>query len=43
MTSSKPDGSKSVRKLLASAIRQWKLEHYVRLYGDGKLTLARAA
>lgn len=43
MTSSKPDGSTSVRKLLSNAIRQWKLEHYVRLYGDGKLTLARAA
>ena len=28
---------------MASAIQQWKLEHYVRLYGDGKLTLARAA
>ncbi|MEK7407177.1 MAG: UPF0175 family protein [Acidobacteriota bacterium] len=23
--------------------KQWKLEHYVRLYGDGKLSLARAA
>ena len=33
----------TVRKLLSNAIRQWKLEHYVRLYGDGKLTLARAA
>ena len=28
---------------MASAIQQWKLEHYVRLYGDGKLTLARTA
>lgn len=35
--------STTVRRLLASAIQQWKLEHYVRLYGDGKLTLARAA
>ena len=33
----------TVRKLLSNAIRQWKLERYVRLYGDGKLTLARAA
>ena len=33
----------TVRKLLSNAIQQWKLEHYVRLYGDGKLTLARAA
>ena len=37
------DRSTTVRKLLSKAIRQWKLEHYVRLYGDGKLTLARAA
>lgn len=33
----------TVRRLLAKAIQQWKLEHYARLYGDGKLTLARAA
>ena len=31
------------RRAAPKAIRQWKLEHYVRLYGDGKLTLARAA
>ena len=37
------DRSTTVRRLLSQAIRQWKLEHYVRLYGDGKLTLARAA
>ena len=37
------DRSTTVRRLLARAIQQWKLEHYVRLYGDGKLTLARAA
>ena len=37
------DRSTTVRKLLSNAIREWKLEHYVRLYGDGKLTLARAA
>lgn len=37
------DRSTTVRKLLSSAIRQWKLEHHVRLYGEGKLTLARAA
>ena len=35
--------STTVRRLLSQAIQQWKLEHYVRLYGDGKLTLARAA
>ena len=37
------DRSTTVRRLLAKVIRQWKLEHYARLYGDGKLTLARAA
>ena len=37
------DRSTTVRRLLSQAIRQWKLEHYVRLYADGKLTLARAA
>ena len=37
------DRSTTVRRLLARAIQQWKLEHYVRLYGDGKLTLVRAA
>ena len=36
------DRSTTVRRLLSQAIQQWKLEHYVRLYGDGKLTLARA-
>ena len=37
------DRSTTMRRLLSQAIQQWKLEHYVRLYGDGKLTLARAA
>jgi len=37
------DRSTTVRKLLSRAIRDWKLDHYSRLYGDGKLTLARAA
>lgn len=37
------DRSTTVRRLLSKAIRQWKLEHYARLYGEGKLTLARAA
>ncbi|MCY3682695.1 MAG: UPF0175 family protein [Gemmatimonadetes bacterium] len=37
------DRSTTVRRLLAKAVQQWKLEHYARLYGDGKLTLARAA
>lgn len=37
------DRSSTVRKLLSRAIREWKLEHYARLYGDGKISLARAA
>ena len=37
------DRSTIVRRLLSQGVQQWKLEHYVRLYGDGKLTLARAA
>lgn len=37
------DRSTTVRRLLSKAIRQWKLEHYAKLYGDGKLTLVRAA
>ena len=37
------DRSTTVRRLLSKAIQQWKLEYYVRLYGAGKLTLARAA
>ena len=37
------DRSTTLRRLLSKAIREWKLEHYVRLYGDGKITLARAA
>ena len=37
------DRSTTVRKLLSKAIQDWKLEHYARLYGDGKISLARAA
>lgn len=37
------DRSTTIRKLLSRAIQEWKLEHYSRLYGTGKLTLARAA
>src|SRR6266852_1086119 len=37
------DRSTTVRKLLSRAIQGWKLDHYSRLYGNGKLTLARAA
>lgn len=37
------DRSTTVRKLLSRAIQEWKLDHYSRLYGSGKLTLALAA
>ena len=37
------DRSTTVRRLLSKAIVQWKLDHYAGLYGEGKLTLARAA
>jgi predicted HTH domain antitoxin len=37
------DRSTTVRKLLSRAIQDWKLDYYSRLYGNGKLTLARAA
>ena len=37
------DRSTTVRKLLSRAIHDWKLDHYSRQYGSGKLTLARAA
>jgi predicted HTH domain antitoxin len=37
------DRSTTVRKLLHRAIKDWKLEHYAGLYGDARLTLARAA
>jgi predicted HTH domain antitoxin len=37
------DRSTTVRKLLSRAIQDWKLDHYSRLYGSSKLTLARAA
>ena len=37
------DRSTTVRKLLYKAVSDWKLEHYARLYGDGRMTLARAA
>ena len=37
------DRSTTLRKLLSKAIGDWKLEHYARLYGEGKISLARAA
>ena len=36
------DRATTVRKLLSRAIEDWKLDHYSRLYGSGKVTLARA-
>src|ERR1700731_4561221 len=35
------DRSTTIRKLLSRAIQDWKLDHYSRLYGNGKITLAR--
>jgi len=37
------DRSTSVRKLLHKAVTDWKREHYAREYGDGHMTMARAA
>ena len=37
------DRSTTVRKLPSRAIQGWKLDYYSRFYGNGKLTLARAA
>ena len=39
----KTDRATLVRKLLARAIEQWKIEHALRLYREGKVTLWRAA
>jgi predicted HTH domain antitoxin len=36
------DRSTTLRKLLSKAIGDWKMEHYARLYGEGKISLARA-
>jgi len=37
------DRSTVMRRLLAAAVGDWKLEHYAKLYGERKITLARAA
>ena len=37
------DRSSTVRRLLSQAIREWKRDHFARQYGEGRLTLARAA
>jgi hypothetical protein len=35
--------STTVRRHLYKAIKDWKLEHYTRLYGNGRITPAKAA
>ncbi len=37
------DRSTTLRRLLQKAVVAWKLDHSARLYGEGKLTLMRAA
>ena len=37
------DRSSTVRRLLSQAIRDWKRDYFARQYGEGRLTLARAA
>jgi predicted HTH domain antitoxin len=37
------DRSTTVRKLLRQAIGDWKRAHYAQQYGEGRITLARAA
>ncbi|MBS7635238.1 UPF0175 family protein [Candidatus Bathyarchaeota archaeon] len=39
----KADRATVVRKLLANAIQQWKMQKALRLYREGKATLWRAA
>lgn len=39
----KTDRATIIRKLLATGIQQWKMEHALRLYRKGKVTLWRAA
>jgi predicted HTH domain antitoxin len=37
------DRSSTIRRLLARAVAEWKRDYYARQYGDGKLSMARAA
>jgi predicted HTH domain antitoxin len=37
------DRSTTVRRLLSRAVRDWKLEHAAREYGERRVSLARAA
>ena len=37
------DKSTVLRKLLAGALKDWKMEHYAREYGQGRVTLGKAS
>ena len=37
------DRSTTLRKLLTSAVTEWKLQYYARQYGERQLTMAAAA
>ena len=37
------DRSTTVRKLLSQAVGEWKRDYYARKYGNGEISLARAA
>jgi len=37
------DRATTIRKLLTKAIKEWKIEHALELYHEGKVTLWRAA
>lgn len=37
------DRATTIRKLLTRAVKEWKMEHALRLYHEGKVTLWRAA
>jgi len=37
------DRATAVRKLLSRALDEWKLDYYARRYGEGELSLGRAA
>ncbi|MBI4544489.1 MAG: UPF0175 family protein [Gemmatimonadetes bacterium] len=37
------DRATAIRKLLATALEEWKLNFYARKYGEGELTLGKAS
>jgi len=37
------DRSAALRKLLYRAVKDWKIEHYAQEYGQGRITLTKAA